>query len=355
VFVYRPGALGDFILALPALAALRARFPGAPLTVAGPAAALPLAAHLADTTLPADDPRLTPLFAPTASLSPETAATHAVVWAGAAAAPLVANLQAAGATVLHAPSRPPAAPPRHVADYLVDTLAPLGIHAAGPAVPHVQPSAAARDAAAAFLAAQDAPSAAAVGRGTTSKPTRWVALHLGSGSPRKNWPVAGFVAVGTALAARGLRPLVIAGPAEGETVAAVLEALAPWRPALARDWPLEHLAALLAACAGYVGADSGITHLAAAAGTPVVAVFGPTDPAVWAPRGPRVTIVRHAVPCQPCTWEAMWACAHRACLTRLTPEAVLAAAGVRSPRSPTAGKRRRPPGRSPRPGRSERR
>jgi hypothetical protein len=122
------------------------------------------------------------------------------------------------------------------------------------------------------------------------------------------------------------RPLVIAGPAEGEAVAEVLGALAPWRPAVARDWRLDHLAALLDACAGYVGADSGITHLAAAAGVPVVAVFGPTDPALWAPRGPRVAIVRHPVPCQPCTWEAMWGCAHRACLTALTPDAVLAAA-----------------------------
>jgi ADP-heptose:LPS heptosyltransferase len=57
----------------------------------------------------------------------------------------------------------------------------------------------------------------------------------------------------------------------------------------------------------------------------VVAVFGPTDPALWAPRGPRVTLVRHRMPCQPCAWAAMWACPHRACLTRLTPDAVLAA------------------------------
>ena len=51
-------------------------------------------------------------------------------------------------------------------------------------------------------------------------------------------------------------------------------------------------AALLAGCAGYVGNDSGITHLAAAVGIPVVALFGPTDPAVWAPSGRNVTVVR---------------------------------------------------------------
>jgi heptosyltransferase-2 len=349
LFVYRPGAIGDFILALPALAALRAHFPGASLTVAGPAAALPLAAHLADSMLPADDPRLTPLFVPGTTLPPETKATHAIIWAGASAAPLVANLRAAGATIVHAPSRPPAGEPRHVADYLMDTLASLGIHVEGPAVPRVEPSAAAWAAAAAFLAAQGQGPAT---QGEASEPTRWVALHLGSGSPRKNWPAAGFIAVGTALAARGLRPLVIAGPAEGEAVEEVLRALTPWGPAVAREWPLDHLAALLGGCAGYVGADSGITHLAAAVGVPVVAVFGPTDPAVWAPRGPRVTVVRHTVPCQPCAWEAMWACAHRACLTGLAPDAVVGAAveGFRtpSPQPPfphkgTGGFRRRRP------------
>jgi ADP-heptose:LPS heptosyltransferase len=42
----------------------------------------------------------------------------------------------------------------------------------------------------------------------------------------------------------------------------------------------------------YIGNDSGISHLAAAVGTPVVAMFGPTDPAVWAPRGEHVTVIR---------------------------------------------------------------
>jgi ADP-heptose:LPS heptosyltransferase len=103
-----------------------------------------------------------------------------------------------------------------------------------------------------------------------------------------------------------------------------------------REWPLEDLAALLGRCVGYVGGDSGVTHLAAAVGTPVVAVFGPTDPAVWAPRGPHVAIVRHRVPCQPCTWEAMWACSHRACLADLTVDAVVDAAarlGCAAPQS----------------------
>ncbi len=55
---------------------------------------------------------------------------------------------------------------------------------------------------------------------------------------------------------------------------------------------LAEAGAVLSECALYVGNDSGITHLAAGLGVPTVAVFGPTDPAVWRPLGPRVRVVR---------------------------------------------------------------
>ena len=52
----------------------------------------------------------------------------------------------------------------------------------------------------------------------------------------------------------------------------------------------------LAACVGYVGNDSGITHVAAALGIPVVGLYGPTDPAIWGPRGPHVRVITGAEP-----------------------------------------------------------
>jgi ADP-heptose:LPS heptosyltransferase len=54
---------------------------------------------------------------------------------------------------------------------------------------------------------------------------------------------------------------------------------------------LYDLACWLATARVYIGNDSGITHLTAAVGTPVVALFGPTDPRVWAPRGPAVQVI----------------------------------------------------------------
>ena len=117
-------------------------------------------------------------------------------------------------------------------------------------------------------------------------------LHPGSGSPKKNWPLERFLALATALRDRaGLQPVFTLGEAD----AAIAERLATSHeqavPVLS-GLSLVELAEVLATCRGYVGNDSGITHLAAALGVPVVALFGPTDPAVWGPRGPHVTVLR---------------------------------------------------------------
>ena len=64
----------------------------------------------------------------------------------------------------------------------------------------------------------------------------------------------------------------------------------PPLPEAVRFDNLYDLACWLARARLYVGNDSGITHLAAAVGTPVLALFGPSDPAVWAPRGPNVRV-----------------------------------------------------------------
>ncbi len=103
----------------------------------------------------------------------------------------------------------------------------------------------------------------------------FVAIHPFSGSTRKNWPLDRF----RELARRLDDPVRwCAGPEE------------PLEDAV-RLGDLYDLARWLASARLYIGNDSGITHLAAAVGTPVVALFGPTDPAIWAPRGERVSVV----------------------------------------------------------------
>ena len=110
---------------------------------------------------------------------------------------------------------------------------------------------------------------------TPAAPSDFAIIHPFSGSTRKNWPLDRF----RELAAR--LPLPVrwcAGPEESLADAVRLP-------------DLYELACWLASARLYIGNDSGITHLAAAVGTPVVAIFGPTDPAIWAPRGDKARVV----------------------------------------------------------------
>jgi ADP-heptose:LPS heptosyltransferase len=108
----------------------------------------------------------------------------------------------------------------------------------------------------------------------------------GSGSPAKNWPAENFVALARTLTSR-IRSLVILGPAES--------ALEPLFGAsglrMISQIDLVEVAALARLSRGFVGNDSGVSHLAAAAGAPGLAIFGPTDPVRWHPLG-RTIIIR---------------------------------------------------------------
>jgi ADP-heptose:LPS heptosyltransferase len=113
----------------------------------------------------------------------------------------------------------------------------------------------------------------------TRLPPRFLALHPGSGSPRKNWPAEHFVALARRvrpgqrwLVALGPADVALAGPFRREAACMIAEGL-----------PLRALGALLADAGLFVGNDSGVSHLAAAWGAPTVALFGPTDARVWAP------------------------------------------------------------------------
>lgn len=119
----------------------------------------------------------------------------------------------------------------------------------------------------------------------------FLALHPGSGTAAKNWPAERFLALAKWLA--GERPwLLVDGPADS-LEAAPLRGDA--RAVTASGLPVRVLGALLAHAGLYVGNDSGVTHLAAAVGAPTLALFGPTDPAVWSPVGRHVAVARSPV------------------------------------------------------------
>jgi len=141
--------------------------------------------------------------------------------------------------------------------------------------------------------------------------------------PAKRWPEERFVALGRALAARGLAVQVCGGAGDVavcERVAATL----PGARMLAGTTGLADQAALCAAAAVVVSNDSGMAHLAAAVGAPTVALFGSTSSTWTAPLGRRVRVVQHAPVCAPCFQRT---CAiGLVCLTRIEVRAVLEAA-----------------------------
>jgi hypothetical protein len=122
-------------------------------------------------------------------------------------------------------------------------------------------------------------------------PARFLAVHPGSGSPDKNWPAARFARLLGALSVE--RFLLVEGPADAEAAAAVRER---GGAVSARGLTARVLGATLGRASAFLGNDSGVTHLAAAWGAPTVALYGPTDPGVWSPVGPRLVTVRSCGP-----------------------------------------------------------
>jgi hypothetical protein len=126
----------------------------------------------------------------------------------------------------------------------------------------------------------------------------------------------------------GIHPLILEGPADREAVAGLTN-LAPAVPVIAGG-DLSTVACLLARSVLYVGNDSGTTHLAALLAVPTVALFGPTDPERWAPRGSHVAVLRGAF-CTCPSWESVAACSRKPCFA--IAAGVIVAAGKKIARS----------------------
>ncbi len=136
-----------------------------------------------------------------------------------------------------------------------------------------------------------------------------VAVHPGSGSSKKNWPGENFVQICQRLINRHqARIMLICGPADRFVEDAVFPRLPADATVLIRQPDVGKLAARLRQCRLYLGNDSGISHLAAAAGVPTVALFGPSNSHVWRPIGERVEVIQgDGRPyCQGISIDAVW-------------------------------------------------
>lgn len=289
ILVFRGGAIGDVILALPAVGALRWAFPKARIEVVGDPGRLCLALHAgyADAVVDADDLEVHRLFSrqyreSRRLLSCLRGCDLILSYAPAPNPVFIDNVRRyCSGEVVAWPAHPGDAV--HAADHLLQPVLRF-LDTVPPAEPRVFPGTEHRRAAGRFWRSAGLPEQGVL------------AIHPGSGGPHKLWPREGWQQVLGWAAKRGVPGILIRGPAELEHGPGRM----PEGPG--RGWktlsnvPLLELAAILEKCATFAGHDSGITHLAAAVGTPTLALFGPTDPRVWGPRGRRACVMRPALP-----------------------------------------------------------
>ena len=301
VLIIRSGAVGDLILTLPVLFALKKCHSGLSIDMMGDPVRLSLLKHsgFVDDVLPVDDRDFTPLFAPGGPGTPGGALPVSVPrklpdhlirrlrsfdlilsYLPDPDGVFAQNLRRfASGPVLTGQSRPLDGRRIHMTRVLMDALKPLGIGTSidPPRVdmPQVNvPTSAAPDDVREPVAEQEL-----------------VALHPGSGGADKCWPAENYEALIDLLTDSGFRPMITFGPADHLIRRRLLPRIESRDVLVVEDRSLVEVAALYGRCRAMIGNDSGMTHLAAAAGTPVIALFGPTDPAVWGPRGKDIRIL----------------------------------------------------------------
>jgi heptosyltransferase-2 len=275
ILVIRGGAIGDFILTLPVLSALRAQLPDAGLEVLGYGhiAQLALAGGLADEVRSIEARPLAAFFARHGKLTLEWQAYFAdfavvISYLYDPDEIFQANVaRCSKAQFIAGPHRPDDQAGIHSTDLLLKPLERLAIFDADP-MPRLSVHA-------------------------TRTGPHVLALHPGSGSERKNWPETKWSELlADLIRSTTAKLLLVGGEAEGDRLERLSSRLPRERVEQARNLPLVELAGRLANCSAFVGHDSGITHLAAALGLPGLALWGETAEAVWAPRSPRIRLVR---------------------------------------------------------------
>jgi ADP-heptose:LPS heptosyltransferase len=145
-------------------------------------------------------------------------------------------------------------------------------------------------------------------------------IHPGSGSRAKCLRPQAMASVVQRLVNDHWQVVLLEGPADRDHVQATLDLSSRPLPVV-RNADLILVASVLTYARMYIGHDSGITHLAALLGIPTLALFGPTDPARWGPRGASVMTLRGA-PCQCASWEAVLSCSQRVCLN-IVPDRIV--------------------------------
>ena len=282
ILFIRGGAVGDFILTLPAIKLVRDSLPDNEIEILGypSIAELATVTGLADRVRSIEDSKLATFFVPGAKLDPEwcdyfSSFDIVVSYLYDPDEYFSENLKAAGVkTLLPGVFRPQETEPFvSAARQLAKPLETLALFLEDPELEL-------------DYASQDSFERSA-------QPV--IALHPGSGSPLKNWSYESWIEV---LRETGNRHpdahfLITSGEAENNSISQFYELLEPlhlsWEAIT--DKGLAEIGAIYREVDFYLGHDSGISHLAASAGCRGILLFGPSNPAIWAPETSRMKIV----------------------------------------------------------------
>ncbi|MDB6066079.1 MAG: hypothetical protein JWR26_2287 [Pedosphaera sp.] len=279
MLVIRGGAIGDFILTLPVLAALGREFPESQVEVLGypHIAQLAVAGGLAKRVQSIEAQSLAGFFARNGDLAEDLVDYFSefdliISYLYDPDEIFKTNVaRCSRGQFISGPYRPDESQSIHATEVFLKPLEKLAIFEAD-AIPELK-------IAKAFE--------------TTVNSGRWLAVHPGSGSENKNWPESKWQELLTHLMQSTTLNLLVAG---GEAERGKLERLTSSLPAtrikLMQSAPLSELAGWLASCTAFIGHDSGISHLAAAVGVRSLILWGGTTEAIWRPRGREMTVVR---------------------------------------------------------------
>ena len=278
ILVIRGGAIGDFILTLPAIAALRAQFPQAHVEVLGYPHIVQLAqaGGLVDRVQAIEARGLAGFFARNGELSEDLRgyfSSFNIIVSYLYDPDEIFKTNVARCSrgqFIAGPHRPDETNGIHATNVFLKPLERLAIFDADATPRLVFPS-------------------------QPSTLNHQLVLHPGSGSERKNWPEENWVElIARLINETPINLLLVGGEAEGERLQRLAAALPPMRCVVAKNLPLVELAQRMKSCSGFVGHDSGITHLAAALGLPTTVLWAHTVEEIWRPQGAHVTVLRAA-------------------------------------------------------------
>lgn len=284
-FIHHDGALGDVLLSLPCFGVIRENAASVHIACRPDIAALLKETGCVDAVSSSDNSLFASLYSGPADIRAKEFLCRfdrAFVFTIKQDSPFAANMKAVLPDTKTILTVPPDDAPMHVAEFRVGQLA-RGREMSASALPDIP--AVHRERATDILARA----------GYHGGESLLVVLHPGSGGKGKRWPLENYFELADTLSEtyKPFFTLLLSGPAEERGMKDAVESFARGRTNVLHvaDEELITVAALLSLCDLYVGNDSGITHLAAASGAEVIALFGPTDQLLWKPLGGRVHII----------------------------------------------------------------